>query len=48
MFNLISLTDAQQDNYFITCDNYMKKGQYGHFISRTGQSIISVHNYDIK
>lgn len=47
MFDLINLSDAQKDNYFQICDNYMKKGQYGHFISRTGLSIISVHTYDI-
>ena len=35
-----------KDNYFILCDNYMKFGEYSHFISKTKQSIISVHAYD--
>lgn len=43
---MISLVKAQNDNFFIICDNFMKKGEYGHFISRTAQPIISVHTYD--
>ncbi len=46
MFNMITLVQAQNDNYFVICDNFMKKGEYGHFISRTAQPIISVHTYD--
>ncbi len=46
MFNMISLPTAQSDKYFIICNDFMKKGEYSHFISRTSQPIVSVSTYD--
>ena len=43
---MITLGQAQNDKYFVICDNFMKRGEYAHFISRTLQPIVSVSTYD--
>ena len=44
---MITLAQAQTDNFFVICDNFMRRGEYSHFISRTLQPIISVSTYDM-
>jgi hypothetical protein len=45
-FRYISLADANSDQYFLICNNFMKKGEYGHFISRSAQPVTSVHFFN--
>jgi hypothetical protein len=45
-FIMTTIVEAQKDTFFLICDNFMKKGEYGHFISKSAQPIVSVSWYD--
>ena len=46
-FQIIALSSAFSDPYFNICNDFMLKGEYGHFISRVAQAVYAVSYFAV-